>query len=95
VIKTKHFISREWSPVKKKMFELFFTLFGFLMYFYLVIYLAVFWGFFFVIQGPFGVDFIGLIRGSTQFQIRKMLSHDPLATAMPSSVTPRQLTRLS
>jgi len=75
------------------MFELFFTLFGFFVEF-LFIYLAVF-RVFFVIQGPFGVDFLGLIRGPTQFQIRKKLSQEPVATAMPSSVTPRQLTRLS
>lgn len=30
-----------------------------------------------------------------QFQIFRKLSQDPVATAMPSSVTPRQLTRLS
>lgn len=30
-----------------------------------------------------------------QFQILRKLSHDPVATAMPSSVTPKQLTRLS
>jgi hypothetical protein len=30
-----------------------------------------------------------------QFQIFKKLSQDPVATAEPSSVTPRQLTRLS
>lgn len=30
-----------------------------------------------------------------QFQILRKLSHDPVAIAMPSSVTPRQLTRLS
>jgi len=30
-----------------------------------------------------------------QFQILRKLSHDPVATAIPSSVTPRQLTLLS
>lgn len=30
-----------------------------------------------------------------QFQIFRKLSQDPVATAIPSSVTPRQLTRLS
>ena len=30
-----------------------------------------------------------------QFQILRKLSQDPVATASPSSVTPRQLTRLS
>lgn len=30
-----------------------------------------------------------------QFQILRKLSHDPVATAIPSSVTPKQLTRLS
>lgn len=51
--------------------------------------------FIFLIQGPFGINFLGLIKGPTQFQIRKKLSHEPVATAIPSSVTPRQLTRLS
>ncbi len=32
---------------------------------------------------------------SVQFQILRKLSQDPVATAIPSSVTPRQLTRLS
>lgn len=39
-----------------------------------------------------------LIRSSfisVQFQILRKLSQDPVATAIPSSVTPRQLTRLS
>jgi len=31
----------------------------------------------------------------TQFQILRMESQEPVATAAPSSVTPRQLTRLS
>ena len=34
-------------------------------------------------------------RACYQFQILRKLSQDPVATAVPSSVTPRQLTRLS
>jgi len=38
---------------------------------------------------------VAIVISFNQFQIFKMLSHDPVATAVPSSVTPRQLTRLS
>lgn len=81
------------------MFELFFTLLSFFVVF-LFFFISLFYFYFLgglvnIIQGPFGVDFIGLIKGPTQFQIRKKLSQEPVATAIPSSVTPRQLTRLS
>lgn len=42
-----------------------------------------------------GKGSVGMGTYRLQFQIFRKLSHDPVATAMPSSVTPKQLTRLS
>ena len=41
------------------------------------------------------VQFFFFSSATFQFQILRKLSQDPVQTAMPSSVTPRQLTRLS